>query len=298
MPAPSTTRRELLGRGAGAVAAAATATAAGCLAGFRPPAYESWLPTPEAIGAPHHYPFEAYDLAALTAREDAFAPAVDHSTLAVGWEPAPFEPRDVSRFVRTNDVVLVDADVDRRATREAFETNGFEVVGDRADHVLLSASDGSAGVAVGDGSFVGAGLAFAAVDDARRVLAAVVDAIAGRGPRYVEARSELDAALNALDDGHYVTATTRHPPDEGTPADGVFAGEVARGRRWTVDGATTTGRWVRVFETPSDVPVAAVRAWLDAARDDDSRLEPFREFTVEASGRVAVVDAVADTAAL
>lgn len=253
---------------------------------------------PRPPAKPSHYPFEAYDLAALTAREDAFAPAVDYSTLAVGWEPAPFDPRDVSRFVTTNDVVLVETDVDRRATREALEAVGFEVVGDRADHALLTAADGSMGAAVGDESFVGVGLSFAAVDDGRPVLAAFVDAIAGRGPRYVAARDELDAALNALEDGHYVTATTRHPWDEGAPADGHFAGEVARGRRWTADGATTTGRWVRVFETPSDASVEDVRTWIAASRDDDPHLEPFREFTVDASGRVAVVDAVADTADL
>lgn len=294
MREPSTTRRALLGRGGAAVGAAALGSTAGCLAGFRPPAFQRWLPTPEALGAPCHYPFEAYDLAALAVREDAFPSTVDFSNLAVGWEPAPFDWRDVSRFVRLANVVLVDAPVDRRATREAFADRGMTVRGERAGHTLLTAPEAGSGVAIGDESFVGAGLAFARVREPLPVLETFVDAVAGRAPRYVAEREALDATLDALGDGHYLRATTRHGGDEGTPEQGSFAGEVARGHAWTVDGATTSGRWVRTFETAADVPVEAVRAWVAAEREE-GRFAPYQDFSVRARGGVAVVDAVAAT---
>jgi hypothetical protein len=76
MRQPSTTRRRLLRFGAAAAGGGALASAAGCLDGFRPPSYRTWLPAPGTTTAFTSW-FEVLRPAVLVQRQDQFSPGVD-----------------------------------------------------------------------------------------------------------------------------------------------------------------------------------------------------------------------------
>jgi hypothetical protein len=290
----STTRRRLL-RGGAAVATCGTfASTAGCLDGFRPPSYRTWLPAPTATTPASASGFETMQPAVLVERQDQFSADLTFDEMDRVWAPAPIEAGDASRFLHQNNVVVVEGSFDRDATRAAFEADGFEPRGTYDGYSLLTAPGKGAGAAIGDDDFVGVGLFMAAVDSPRPYLEAYVDANAGRVERFVDATDDLAALLDALDDPHYLNAAMVDARTVHQPEDGLFRGVGGRGHGWSVAERTVTARWAFPFKSTDAVDVEALRTWVDANRGPGRQFADWRDVTVDTAETVGVVTARMD----
>lgn len=293
MRRPSTTRRRLLRSGAAAAGCGTLGSAAGCLDGFRPLSYRTWLPAPTA--SPAFTPgFEVLRPAVLVDRQDQFSPHVDFDEMDRVWAPATLEAGDATTFVHQDDVVVVEGPFERDATRAACEANGFASRGEYHGFSLLTAPGAGAGVAVGEDELVGVGLFMGAVEEPRPVLEAYVDARAGRVERWVESNEDLAALLDVFEDPHYLRAGLAGPTDTHDPENGRFRGRIGYGHGWSVRAGTLDGRWAIVTESPDAVDASDLRSWVNANRKRGDRFADWRDVTFETSGRVCVVTAVTD----
>jgi hypothetical protein len=295
------TRRELLRLGGTAHGASAVAATAGCLgvpcvAGFGNcrGAYVQWLPEPGAAWATTTG-FRVVDYSSLADQEDEFDDETDFDEVEQRWEPADVDWEDVSMGLAFHGVDVVDASFDRDDVIGDFEDEDFDAEGDHGGYEVLLGPDERAAVGVGDGTLVTAGLASGSFEDPPNVVETVVDARSGDEDRYDDEVDSFGPLTNALGDGDIISAQTMDAVDDGDPERGRFENVVASGFRHVVDGSTTDGKWVFVFEEGDDVDTGDVENWIEASEESDGTFSTWEDASVGKNGRKAVVTTTADT---
>lgn len=132
--------------------------------------------------------------------------------------------------------------------------------------------------AVGDGWLVaGFGSAVEAVVDARQ----------GRAIRHVDSEPAIDRIASELSSQTFYSATRFDAHDTTDPADGRFAGQIAEGFGYSVDGGKPSLKGTLVFEESAAIDEPAIARW--ATSELENVVEPSvsvddRAVSIEGSG--------------
>jgi len=308
-------RRELLTRSATLAALAATGALAGCteldVLGGPDAAFtdelRTWLPVPAALTDAgveaserfHDYSFDAYNQAAIRSRSDRLYAAVSqrHTDLLESLDLADEDLRTSVSLGFYPAVLRIDHDPEAVGA-----TPGGEQVGTAGDFRLfrtrdptdddlerLLAADGTHLVSVPIGRFA---------VDAREVAETLIRTRAGEERRYVEADDGLAAVVDRVDGAVGVSATTteRVTESEQSVESGYFAGSVARGTGFVIDGDALLFRQITVFADAAALDRGAIEEYVAAATSDDSGPFDFEHRETDVDGRVAKVVMAIDLA--
>lgn len=301
----SDTRRGILRKGAVALGAATITGSAGCTDslgdggggdGGGGAGYTRWLPEPGIIGDTDQYGFNATNYSSLEEHADEFSDDVDLDAIedswvvGAGWE-------EVTMFLRFNGMRLIEAGFERADAVTAYEDEGFSGEDEYEGFQIMLGPGGEASVGVGDDVVVTGGFRAGPVGAPQDAVETVIDTNNGDETRYVDESEAFGELTDRLGTGNVVAGSTTAPMSAGQsdPTSGRFENQVARGRRITVDGGTTDGRWVVVFAGESDVDVDSVNQWVEASQN---QFGSWNDITVDANGRSAVIEATADTSSV
>lgn len=292
----------MLLRGSTAVGAAALVGTAGCTgqlpssADSKPPEYAQWMPAfLDGVSPPVR--FTAEDYSSFAANEDELAEDLLErlDELEHHWEPASISWRDVTMALKFRSVVVVRAEFERDEVIADYEAENFDDETEHEDFTVMLGPDEKAAAGVGDDTLVtwwGSG----SID----VVTDIIDAGNGNGERYSDASGDFDELADTLGDGTYVNGQTTEKTATDDPEDGHFENLVARGESWRIDGSTTDGRWVLVFEAEDDVETDDLRNWFESREHNDgwSVFGEWKNPRYSQSGRAGIVEASIDTSDL
>ncbi|MDS0260140.1 hypothetical protein NDI56_12115 [Haloarcula sp. S1CR25-12] len=265
-------RRTLLRRGLAAAGAAAAGTTAGCSSLFSgggddTGAFTQWLPKPGAIGAAEHYWFDYYDLERLASQRETLGgePTVFERT----WRPVGLDWADATSAVAVDSADVVTADFTRSDAVSDLEDAGYSQGDEYEGSTLYHDADGRTVFGVTDGTLVVSRVdryASDPVDPASRVRA-VLDAQTGDVTRYAEASEDMQTLVDELGTATFVSGATRDDASGVEAESGRYEGLVAEGSTSTFDGGTVAEKWVYVYDSPQDVDIDALRAYVEANDD-------------------------------
>jgi len=265
-------RRALLRRGLAAAGAGAVGTIAGCSSlfsgGDETDAFTQWLPKPGAIGGAAHYWFDYYDLESLAAQRETLGgePTVFERT----WQPVGLDWADAASAVAVDSVDVVTADFTRSDAVSDLEDAGYTTDGDYKGYAIYR-NEADRVFGVTDGTLVVSRVdryASDPVDPASRVRA-VLDAQTGDVTRYAEASEDMRTLVDELGTATFVSGATRDGASGVEARSGRYEGLAAEGSTSTFDGGTVAEKWVYVYDSPQDVDIDALRAYVEA-NDDGS----------------------------
>lgn len=295
------TRRQLLRRGSGALGSVALVGTAGCTGrlpnptGSGRPDYTRWMPaTLQEVSPPVRFTAENYSSFAADRDEldDDLLERLDE--LERHWKPADVPWEDVTMALKFNGAVVVQAEFERDEVLEDYAAENFETEDQHGGFAVLLGPEGKLAAAVGDDTLVtwwGT--------DSVAVVENIVDAGNGDSERYADASEDFDELTGALGDGDYIDGETMEKTTTHDPEDGHFGNVVARGESWRIDGATTDGRWVLVFEGDG-ADTDDLRDWFESREQNDgwSVYGEWEDPRYSRDGRLGIVEATIDTSEL
>lgn len=290
----SGTRRDVLRRGAAAIGAATIVSNAGCLGILGGGGYLQWLPEPGTIGDDDHYGFNMLEYSSLEEYEDEFSSDTDLDSIEARWAPADIDWEDVSMLLLFNGMQVIEGEFEKESIIDDLDDEDFDDEDEYEGFQVMLSEDESVAAAVSDDVFVRAGFG-GARDDAEGALEDVIDTSNGEEDRYVDDNEAFGELTDKLDTEHVVSGSTMEAVDDGEPERGRFENQVADGQTLNIDGETTEGKWVIVFEEEDDVDVGDVEDWVETSQDNDGRFEDWDDVEVGSNGRSAIVEATADT---
>lgn len=285
-------RRQFLKSGSATLAAGAAVGLSGCagmLGESGGPGYTAWLYAPGTFESRDHYTFTYLDPSTFSDNEEELG---DTYTLLKNSEQAALEPAGVT-FENLDGLLSVDpatvyvGSFDADSVTGSLEDSGFSRRTEHEGHAIYAASDGSGpAFGVSDDTVV------AATDGANGedVVTTVLDAESGNGDRYVDENEDLKALTDELGEPTYVNGRTRTKVVSTDVESGEFAGEVANGAGFSVDGDTTDVTVALVFDSPEDVSTDEVEQWTET-----DTFDTVEDAEVSSSGRVATVTGTATT---
>lgn len=241
--------------------------------------------------------FTAEDYSSFAANEDELAEDLLErlDDLEHHWEPASISWKDVSMALKFRSVVVVEATFDRDEVIADYRAEDFDDETEHGGFTVMLGPDEKAAAGVGDDALVtwwGS--------DSVDVVTNLVDAVNGEGDRYVDASDDFDELTDALDGGDYVNGQTMEKTTTHDPEDGHFESVVARGESWRLDGATTDGLWVLLFDDSDDVDTDDLRDWFESSEQNDgwSVYGEWEDPSYSQDGRAGIVEASIDTSEL
>jgi hypothetical protein len=211
------------------------------------------------------------------------------------WEPADVPWEDVSMVLKFRSVVVVQAEFDRDEVLDDYEAENFETESQHEGFDVVLGPDGKSAAGIGDDALVtwwGTNPVSVVTD--------IIDTGSGEGDRYVDASDDFDELAGALGDGDYVSGQTMAKTTTQDPEDGHFENVVARGESWRIDGATTDGRWVLLFDDGDEADTDDLRDWFES-REHNAGWSVFGEWKdprYSRDGRAGIVEASIDTSEL
>lgn len=272
------------------MAGALGAAGAGCLAPTqapRPLAYQSFMPTPAALGAGAHYAFYYRDDAVIRGT-DQLAPATARKygryleTVSPFGTTVPVESVEASVQLVPSPTAPEPRVTVLRGSFDAFERGLRDQVG------RPTVTDGgSRWVSEETGVHVAGDTALVVSARAPEQVFEAVFAAHGGADRYQDASPTAARLLEAVGAGHDVNGYTHPPTTESEPPNGIFAGEVARGHRYRFEGATARSTYTFVFD--ASAPRAQLEEWV-TSNGGPGRFGVYENPTVTVDGRVGRVD--------
>lgn len=292
----------MLLRGGVAASTASLVGVAGCTGRLsrsgdsKAPEYVRWMPAPlEGMDPPVRFTVEDYS--SFADNEDELADRLVERLegLTTHWEPAGIPWRDVSMVLKFRSVVVVQAEFDRDGVLSDYEAEGFETETERDGFVIVLGPDEKAAAGVADDTLItwwGG--------DPVGVVTDIIDTGNGDEERYVNVSDDFEELTDTLGTADFINGQTMETTTTDDPEDGHFENLVARGESWRIDGPTTDGRWVLVFEAEDDVDTDDLRNWFESREHNDgwSVFGEWKNPRYSQSGRTGIVEASIDTSEL
>lgn len=276
--------------GGAALAVGATLGLSGCagmLGESSGPGYATWLYAPGAIQSRDHYGFTYLDAAEFSDNEDELGDwytMMKESTTA-SLEPASLDFGDVDGVVSASPATVYTGSFDPDGVAAALEDSGFSETTQHEGYDIY-VGGGSQAYGVGDDALTVASNA----EDGEGVLKTVIDADEGSEDRYVDDNEDMKALTDVLGERTYVNGRTRAQVASTDTDSGEFAGEVANGGGFDVDGDTTELTVGLVFDAADDASTDDVQEWVDS-----DTFEDVEDTEVSQSDRVVTVTGTAET---
>lgn len=192
-------------------------------------------------------------------------------------------------------VVVVRAEFERDEILDDYEAGNFETETKREGFEIVLGPNEKAAAGVGDDTLVtwwGA--------DSVRVVTDVIDTANGNERRYADVNDDFDELAADLGTADYVYGQTMEKTTTDDPEDGYFENLVARAESRRIDGSTTDGRWVLVFDGDDDVDTDDLRGWFESRKHNDgwSVFGEWEDPRYSQNGRVGIVEAATETSEL
>lgn len=289
------TRREMMRQGGAAVGAASLLGTAGCLdsipfiGGAK---YKSWLPAPDVLGDGDHYSFQYINLKQVANNEDEFSDeTVDgFSNIEQLWSPIDLDWDEANWVLAFQGSYVVNAGYDQDSVAGDLEDEDFSDDTDHEGYTIYLGPNERRAFAI-DGSNIVLVGGEDPVDNAE----AVIDTDNGNEDRYVDESDDMNTLVGALGSGTTVSGRTMEEPSEENVESGRFENMVAGGQSTSVNGSTSNGKYVVVYEDSSDVDTGDLEDWVEASQDNDGQFADWEDLNYNSNGRKGVIKASIDT---
>lgn len=237
-------------------------------------------------------------------RNEGYVPDDVFDPLTLGWpdELPGIDRLSIGRKLRIRPETRLltgsfTADEIIQSIRKRKGTGPIARAGEYRGYRLFDRTESRVYYAVRDGEIVEFGSSAG-----RSGLEALLDIGTGHGQRVVRTNPHFARVARAIGapGTFFGLMIWQRPFEESEFEMGRFVGLRGRAESISITGERTRGREAFLFETQSDVDVAAVRDWLEHARKPDTRGWPtnFEEVSIERADRVVIVTGRIPTAEL
>lgn len=216
---------------------------------------------------------------------DSFAIDLDSPQGPFGYTGVGME--NLESYLGYGAASVVQGDFDRGEVADELETNGFSEADEHEGYTIWVAERvewGKVAVGVDGNRIVNAGPEDAS--DPVTVVKRAIDVGNGDAERLGEESDAMSTVMDTLGTGDWTVGSKQ---DADAYGDG-FDGLTANGRKWTIEGETSTLQGVFVFEDGDDAHVRAVENWLGEFEDGRATWANVDDPSVDRDGNAVVIE--------
>lgn len=286
-------RRDVVKMGGAAITTGAITGLAGCssiLGDDSSLSYDSWLVSPQILEA-DNYLFNVFDVAEFVDNEDEFDRDF-HNEFATSIEDSYSEFRfrfsDFDTLVTGRNFDVITADYDEDDVIDELRANDYTRGDEYEGYNIQVSTDESQAWAVGGDEIVGGQ---AGREAASSMAKYVVDTEAGDEDRYQDYDQDMEALVDAISSGTFVTGRSHDRHRETDVESGRFANREAIGSSFDMSGDTTDVELYMVFRSEGDLIARDIEDWaMENLERPGGDIRPFDETEVSEDGRVATIE--------
>jgi hypothetical protein len=300
-------RRKVLRTGAATAGLLATGSLAGCggipFLGGGSGAYVSWIPDPDEYDSEGMF-FSNINYSAIAENEDNFDEDLFESIengADSTFDPLDIDYEDVTSASNANPFSLYDGDYENSTVIEALEDDEtgqgeFEEDDTYEDYRIFildeAADEPQIAYSVNGTQVLRTGPA--GDNNAVEMAELLIDTNAGESPKLVDENEKFKALTDEVGGGTTVTGSLRTEEiEDGNEEQGQFEGVIASGQQFSINGETTDGKWVYVYDSEGDGDEGDLEDYAEEALDDQYDFNSDPSFSV--SGDVGTITGTFDT---